>query len=238
MKVCLALRGSGSSSCVSGVNRELERSIRSDEMNGVCTCSNTQIIYPEDYADAKAAMASIPPRPFLPIQPCPTIAHFPPLPSPPRQTIHAAYTLTTHLVPAAFPRSIPDIPLPEIPPHSAPNRQAQITLLTTELVEMRARFAQGELRGGHSRKPLWNCVNRQVRTDKRHVTRPGLTLFLAHANGFPKEACASTYVFAQVLTSYFRYGRPCCEGFSIRQLRSWSMKCGPGKLSTMATRPS
>ncbi|KIN97917.1 hypothetical protein M404DRAFT_867768 [Pisolithus tinctorius Marx 270] len=41
--------------------------------------------------------------------------------------------------------------------------------------------------GGHGQKPLWNCVNRYVRTCRRGTVNTGLTLFLAHANGFPKE---------------------------------------------------
>jgi len=126
------------------------------------------------------------PRSFLPIQPCPINSHSPPLPSPPRQTIHAAYALTTHLIPAAFPRSVPDVPFREIPPHSTPDRQAQVASLARELIEERACFAQGKLYGDHSQKPLWNCVNRYVRTDN---PGSGLTLLLAHANGFPKEAC-------------------------------------------------
>lgn len=124
------------------------------------------------------------PRPFLPIQPYPVISHSPPLPTPPRKAIHAAYALTTHLIPAAFPRSVPDIPLPEIPSHSTPDRQAQVGSLARELIGQRACFAQGKLYGDHSQKPLWNCVNRYVRADN---LGSGLTLFLAHANGFPKE---------------------------------------------------
>jgi len=44
---------------------------------------------------------------------------------------------------------------------------------------------QGKLSsGGHERR-LWNCVNRYA---KRTPTgEKGLTLFLAHGNGFPKE---------------------------------------------------
>ncbi|KAL4071778.1 Alpha/beta hydrolase family-domain-containing protein [Scleroderma citrinum] len=129
------------------------------------------------------------PRLFLPIQPHPTISHLPHLPTPSRQPrIHAAYALTTHLIPAAFPRSVPDIPLPVIPPHStsptAPDRQAQVASLARQLEERQASFVQGKLCNSHSQRPLWNCVNRYARTDNRGH---GISLFLAHANGFFKE---------------------------------------------------
>ncbi|KAL4076721.1 Alpha/Beta hydrolase protein [Scleroderma yunnanense] len=123
------------------------------------------------------------PRLFLPIQPHPTISHSPHLPSPPRQTIHAAYALTTHLIPAAFPRSAPDAPLPVTPP-STPDR---VAILVRELMERQGCFVQGELSGSHGRKLLWNCVNRYVRTDNHHISGSGLSLFLAHAIGCPKE---------------------------------------------------
>ena len=34
---------------------------------------------------------------------------------------------------------------------------------------------------------LWNCVNRYVKKDLDSSKKTGLTLFFAHANGFPKE---------------------------------------------------
>ena len=39
---------------------------------------------------------------------------------------------------------------------------------------------------GHP-KVLWNCINRYVRNNLSSSNRTGLTLFFAHANGFPKE---------------------------------------------------
>ncbi|RXW19272.1 hypothetical protein EST38_g6587 [Candolleomyces aberdarensis] len=42
------------------------------------------------------------------------------------------------------------------------------------------------LTDGHP-KVLWNCINRYVRKDLSPSNRTGLTLFVAHANGFPKE---------------------------------------------------
>ncbi|KAI6138540.1 hypothetical protein BKA82DRAFT_4332634 [Pisolithus tinctorius] len=136
--------------------------------------------------------ASVNPRPLLPIQPHPASVRCPNLPSPPRQDIvHKDYVLSTHIVPAAHPRVVPDVPLPEIPPHSnstsPAERKEQIATVVKQLIERQECFTQGRMPGGHGQKPLWNCVNRYVRTCRRGTVNTGLTLFLAHANGFPKE---------------------------------------------------
>ncbi|KAI6138208.1 Alpha/Beta hydrolase protein [Pisolithus thermaeus] len=135
---------------------------------------------------------SVNPRPLLPIQPHPASARCPSLPSPPRQDIvHKDYALSTHIVPAAYPRLVPDVPLPEIPPHadstSPAERQEQIATVVKRLIERQDSFTQGRMPVGLGQKPLWNCVNRYVRTYRRSTMSTGLTLFLAHANGFPKE---------------------------------------------------
>lgn len=46
----------------------------------------------------------------------------------------------------------------------------------------------GELEG--SDKLLWNCLNRYVKKDLVEGGK-GVTLFFAHANGFPKEVSLS-----------------------------------------------
>ncbi|KAI6041545.1 Alpha/beta hydrolase family-domain-containing protein [Pisolithus marmoratus] len=135
---------------------------------------------------------SVNPRPLLPIRPHPAPQRSPNLPSPPRQDIfHKDYALSTHIIPAAYPRLVPDVPLPEIPLHSdstSPDkRQEEIVTIIKQLVERQECFTHGRLPGGHGKKPLWNCINRYVRTHRSNTTNTGLTLFLAHANGFPKE---------------------------------------------------
>ena len=42
---------------------------------------------------------------------------------------------------------------------------------------------------------LWNCVNRYVKSDLESgkSRKAGITLFFAHANGFPKEVCCRSY---------------------------------------------
>lgn len=136
---------------------------------------------------------SVNPRPLLAIRPHPAL-RTPSLPSPPRQDIfHKDYVPSTHIVPAAFPRLAPDIPLPllEIPPRSdsisPAERQEKVATAVKQLIERQECFTQGTMPGGHGQKPLWNCVNRYVRTDRCNTAGTGLTLFVAHANGFPKE---------------------------------------------------
>ncbi|KAG6335177.1 hypothetical protein ID866_3921 [Astraeus odoratus] len=144
------------------------------------------------YAPSEPYWTSVNPRPLLPIQPYPHPLPCPRLPTPPRQhAFHGPYTLSTHIIPAAFPRCVPDVPLPEVPPHSASTsalkRQEQIEIIGKEIVERQQCFVQGKLPGGHSQKPLWNAINRYIRAHSGNTTGPRLTLFLAHANGFPKE---------------------------------------------------
>ncbi|KAF9238978.1 Alpha/Beta hydrolase protein [Melanogaster broomeanus] len=126
---------------------------------------------------------SVNPRKLLPIHVHPNLQNIetPPLPFPARppvfHTTHAGtYLRSTHLVPAAFPRLVPDIPLPEIPQYTpgrpAAERLKDLEAVMRELVEKQHKLTQGMLGGGHSVKP---------------GTRLVIALFLAHAGGFPKE---------------------------------------------------
>ncbi|EMD37002.1 hypothetical protein CERSUDRAFT_155418 [Gelatoporia subvermispora B] len=132
------------------------------------------------------------PRPLVPLKPLPPLPEsLPTLPSPPRKSLlDASYALTTHLVPAAFPRSTPEVPLPPLPQWT-PDKdrwRAAVRQTAATLLEARQRHWKGETEEG-SRKLLWVCLNRYVRralgTPRR--ARKGVTLFVAHANGFPKE---------------------------------------------------
>ncbi|KAI6015280.1 Alpha/Beta hydrolase protein [Pisolithus orientalis] len=126
---------------------------------------------------------SVNPRPLLAIRPHPAL-RTPSLPSPPRQDIfHKDYVPKyTHYIP---------LPLLEIPPRSdsisPAERQEKVATAVKQLIERQECFTQGTMPGGHGQKPLWNCVNRYVRTDRCNTAGTGLTLFVAHANGFPKE---------------------------------------------------
>ncbi|KAG0704158.1 Alpha/beta hydrolase family-domain-containing protein [Suillus ampliporus] len=137
--------------------------------------------------------ASVNPRPFLPFRTRGEVLEKPPLPSPPRNDLfNDNYTVSTHLVPAACPRLAPDIPLPVVPKFStnASERKREIRQLAAELTQRQERFMQGGLSGEGSEKPLWNCINRYAK--RVQDGRKGLTLLLAHANGFPKETWEAT----------------------------------------------
>ena len=56
-----------------------------------------------------------------------------------------------------------------------------------QVLEAQHAYEQGRLGAAPSEKLLWNCVSRYVRTSGSS-SGAGLTLFLAHANGFHKEA--------------------------------------------------
>lgn len=79
------------------------------------------------------------------------------------------------------------------------------------IIEAREKQWNGELGGAPSRTQLWCCVNRYVRRDvkpnnKGTARGKPLTLFFAHANGFPKEVSAYNLVFWLVINIYDRYG--------------------------------
>ena len=56
------------------------------------------------------------------------------------------------------------------------------------MVTTRRKQWSGELQGMGSRKPLWVCLNRYRRRNALPESEvKGVTLFVVHANGFPKE---------------------------------------------------
>ncbi|KAG0703560.1 Alpha/beta hydrolase family-domain-containing protein [Suillus ampliporus] len=133
------------------------------------------------------------PRPFLPFRTHGEDLEKPHLPSPPRNELfNDNYIVSTHLVPAACPRLTPDIPLPVAPEFStnASERRRDIERFSVELTERQEHFLQGRFSGERSEKLLWNCANRYAK--KVQDGKKGLTLFLAHANGFPKETWETT----------------------------------------------
>jgi len=67
-------------------------------------------------------------------------------------------------------------------------RARRTTKVRAWLLEAKATGASHNV--GHERV-LWNCVNRYYRVDsgRGKTGGKGLTLFFAHANGFPKEVC-------------------------------------------------
>ncbi|KAG1731189.1 Alpha/beta hydrolase family-domain-containing protein [Suillus paluster] len=133
------------------------------------------------------------PRPLPPLLTRGEVLEKPSLPSPPRNELfNDNYVVSTHLVPAACPRLAPDIPLPVVPKFStnASDRKRELKQLAAEFAERQDRFEHGRLSGEGSEKPLWNCVNRYAK--RVQDGRKGLTLFLTHATGLPKETWETT----------------------------------------------
>lgn len=134
-----------------------------------------------------------PPFTWLPIQTRPVLPVFPPselltrpaLPSPLRHpTFNASHTLTTHIFPATHLRTTENVPVPTPPPENATKAEKlEFFKKTTEkLRDLRVTMdPQGVP------QVLWNCANRYVRADLDTKMTNGVTLFFAHANGFPKE---------------------------------------------------
>jgi len=138
-------------------------------------------------------------RPLLPIFPPPEhLLVKPALPSPPRQlSLDAPYILTTHIFPAAHLRTSAYVPVPLPPPENATKteRLEICTQLTKKLRDLRVTTDPQGIR-----QILWNCANRYVRSDleSRTTSTNGVTLFFAHANGFPKEVRAPSSISQDV----------------------------------------
>lgn len=130
------------------------------------------------------------PRPLVPLG-TPVVQILPPLPTPQRESaIGDTYTLTTHLVPAASPRTTHHVPDPKLPTWSADRQQWKASVMETvaDVLTTKEKQRHGVLKGPLSQKVLWNCLNRYVRRDSSGTRAGcGVTLLFAHANGFPKE---------------------------------------------------
>ncbi|KAJ7775117.1 Alpha/beta hydrolase family-domain-containing protein [Mycena metata] len=120
---------------------------------------------------------------LLPIYPPPVSALPNPLPSPipPRPFPDSRYKVSTHLVPAAHLRTTP---LSESSPPSASFTASKEERRTINAARAAWVLEQASRPHGRHERVLWSAVNRYVRTDGPGA---GVTLFLAHANGFPKE---------------------------------------------------
>ncbi|EIW75006.1 alpha beta-hydrolase [Coniophora puteana RWD-64-598 SS2] len=135
---------------------------------------------------------SFKPQPWLPIEEYPDPLLYPELPSKPRSpNFSENYTLSTHIVPAAYPRFTPETPLPEIHPFTgnSTERMTQISELAENILRKRYAHDERELVGERDQKIYWHCINRYAR---KEPSGTGITLFLAHASGFPKETWEAT----------------------------------------------
>lgn len=125
----------------------------------------------------------------LPVFPPPVLQSQPELPSPPRQpAFDAPYSLTTHLFPAAYLRTSRLVPVPPPPPDTLTKAERQEFLSGTrqDLADLRVTVTPQGVP-----QVLWNCANRYIR---KGSTGKGVTLFFAHANGFPKEVRITVYL--------------------------------------------
>jgi hypothetical protein len=122
------------------------------------------------------------PRETIPVYPPLGPLEYPPLPSKVRRLpATSQFTLSSHIIPAAYLRTLPYAPTPSPFPPNTPKaeRMAQNEQMRAKLRTLCAPPPST----GHP-MTLWICLNRYVR---KGVKGTGLTLFLAHANGFPKE---------------------------------------------------
>lgn len=151
---------------------------------------------------------NVEPRDPLPVYPPPEPLQLPPLPSPLRKpAFDAPYTLTTHLFPASYLRTTRPAPEPKPIPANLPKAERRRLLLDTRLHLNDLRTTK--VTDGYPRI-LWNCVNRYVKSDLESgkSKKTGITLFFAHANGFPKEVCLLLFflLFFLIRNMYsFRY---------------------------------
>ncbi|KAI0649944.1 Alpha/Beta hydrolase protein [Trametes meyenii] len=136
-----------------------------------------ETVHPKDLGPLEDPEASTPPE----------------LPSPPRKSLlDPWFTLSTHFIPSASPRTTPNVPLPPLPKWTASKDEYKASVKKTaeEVTSAKEKQRRGELdhlpRG---RKPFWNCINRYVkkRSAGEGDLANGVTLFFGHANGFPKE---------------------------------------------------
>ena len=111
------------------------------------------------------------------------------------------FALSIHVVPAAYPRATPFVPLPSASLVNAVNsessvlskeeRKKLVKKVTDEIMSLKARhirngdFAPDE----KENRVLWSCVTRYYRKSgvNENSGKRSITLLLLHATGFPKE---------------------------------------------------
>lgn len=150
--------------------------------------TDTDFLPPEPY---NLLPCNPPPRSLLALEPPPASPPLLSLPTAPRTAggslLEPWFTLSTHLVPAAYPRTTPFVPLSSLSDVSKLETKKASARLAKELISSREQYWRGELdRLPRNRKPLWVCVNRYIRRGTSREGR-GITLFLTHAVGFHKE---------------------------------------------------
>jgi len=129
---------------------------------------------------------SVNPRPLQPLETPPSFPPPPDLPSPRRDSPFRGYQLTSHIVPAAYPRS-PGNLQPKIPKDETPEeRKERVKRFMKDLIEARLAEQQGTQRAQVRETALYNVFNRYVLSERPKSGVP-ISLLVLQANGFPKE---------------------------------------------------
>ncbi len=169
--------------------------------------------------------------PLFPVSSLPSFPAYKPRP----KWLREGWSHSTHIIPAAYPRSSGDVELPARPKFDPGKSKAE---------------RMQDLRGAHARllqlrnseplpvrneKMLWICVDRYVRLKD---SGNGLTLFFAHANGLSKEASRTSLLspWAFVLSSLSRHGIQPYRGFWTLTLSVQFPRCGFGMRLIMEIR--
>ncbi|KZT00375.1 alpha/beta-hydrolase [Laetiporus sulphureus 93-53] len=128
-------------------------------------------------------------QPLLSIKEILVSEPFTPCPDLPRAHIVAGYRRTSHIVPAACPRSLP--PQAPLRQQFKDGSSGDAKTMSKALIDAKLAFEGEEMRNkcrGASNAVMWNCVDRYVPAKPAvDQHKAGLTLFLTHANGSPRQ---------------------------------------------------
>ena len=140
-------------------------------------------------------------------------SELPELPTPQREGLKLTdgsrgyeYTLTTHIVPAAWPRSTPDVGYPAGCGPGGLRDRGAFSGVREEILEVEKRYMRGELSEGRDERQYWVCVNRYVRNRLEETESKGrkrLTLFLTHGVGFGKEVSKAEHLTSSTSLDFF-----------------------------------
>ena len=152
--------------------------------------------YPQPHPNYIFSKLAIPPRDLLPIYPPPEPLSLPTLPTILRSTpsLDAPYTLSTHLIPAAYLRTSWHAPVPTMSDVEMKDERVKMLEKTFQTILDNCSSSPSKEAGGHP-NVLWNCLNRYVKRGLDTSSSTGITLFMAHATGFPKEVRGESLSF-------------------------------------------
>ena len=141
-----------------------------------------------------------------------TLPEMPGLPSPQREGLKLndrswgyEYALKTHIVPAAWPRSTPDVGYPTGCSVDGLQGREGSERVREEMLKTKKGYLKGELSEGKDERQYWVCVNRYVRTrlEEEGEGRKRLTLLLTHGVGFGKEVSTAEYLISSTFLDFF-----------------------------------